>query len=65
MKLKKVVDAIITISAIMGVIIYVGAVGTMDYKVEMREYYPMYKTLLTMGVGVIMVLPAIIRRLIK
>lgn len=65
MKLKNYINMGITISAIIGVIIFIGAVGTSDYMDELGLYYPLIKVVKTFLVGVLMGVPALIREVIN
>ena len=65
MKLKKLFNTVITVAAVVGVVLYIGAVGTMDYKTTIGEYYPIRKTLITMGTGFALTVPAIVRRFVR
>lgn len=40
-----------------GIVLIVGAVGTLDYMDEIGQYYPLTETLKTMGVGLILMVP--------
>lgn len=40
-----------------GIVLIVGAVGTLDYMDEIGQYYPLTETLKTMGLGVLLMLP--------
>lgn len=60
MKLK-IFNIVLTVLAVVGFFIIMGAVGTMDFMVEQKIYYPMSNTIKTAVVGTIMMLPAIIR----
>ncbi len=54
-------EYIISAMAIVGFIIILGAVGTSDYMVECGVDYPLAKTTQTMLVGLLLMMPAIIR----
>lgn len=58
---RKIFDWVITVLAIIGVFVFVGGVGKMDYMVEIGKYYSLSSTLKTLFVGVIMCLPAFAR----
>ena len=53
MKLKK----LFNIMVVIGIVIFIGAVGTMDYKVTVGEYYPLKYTVMTMISGMAMCVP--------
>ena len=61
MKNKKLLDIVLFTLAIIGVLIFVGAVGNVDYCVEMHEYCSLTNTIIKMVVGVLLILPAYIR----
>lgn len=54
-------NIIIDCMAFIGFVIIIGAVGTMDYKMTVHEYYPLAYTLVTMLIGILLCTPAIIR----
>lgn len=60
MKLK-IFNIVLTVLAVVGFFIIMGAVGTMDFMVEQKVDYPMVNTIKTVVIGMIMMLPAIIR----
>ena len=60
--IMKVLNLIINVLAVLGVVICVGAVGTMDYMVTIHEPYSMWYTVGTLFVGVFATVPAILRR---
>lgn len=57
-------DWVVTILAVVGFFIFIGAVGTMDFMVEREVNYPMINTIKTAVPGLLMMLPAIIREVI-
>ena len=61
---RKIFDGMITIIAVIGFFILVGGVGTMDFMVEQKIDYPMIDTMKTVILGLLMMLPAIIREVI-
>ena len=60
MKLK-IFNSLITILAILGIFVIIGAVGKVDYMVSIGVDYPLWKICLTTLVGFIMIVPALIR----
>ena len=42
---------------VFGIVLILGAVGTSDYMTEIGQYYPLSETLKTVGVGVLLMLP--------
>lgn len=60
MKLK-IFNIVLTVLAVVGFFIIMGAVGTMDFMVEQKVNYPMVNTIKTVAIGMIMMVPAIIR----
>ena len=60
MKLK-IFNIVLTVLAVVGFFIIMGAVGTMDFMVEQKVNYPMANTIKTVAIGMIMMVPAIIR----
>lgn len=60
---RKILNVVVTLLAWLGVFVIIGAVGKVDYVAELGLDYPIYKTLLTVFVGFVMCVPAIIRGL--
>ncbi len=60
MKLK-IFNRIISILALVGIFVIIGAVGNVDYMVAIGKDYPLWKTCVTTLIGVIMLIPAVIR----
>lgn len=58
---RKIFNLFITMLAVAGVVIFVGAVGMCDYTVEVGKHYPLLQTIMLMVVSGILCLPAIIR----
>ena len=42
---------------VFGIVLILGAVGTSDYMTEIGQYYPLSETLKMVGVGVLLMLP--------
>lgn len=42
---------------VFGIVLILGAVGTSDYMTEIGQYYPLSETLKMAGVGVLLMLP--------
>ena len=61
---RKILNLFITLLAVVGVFVVIGAVGTMDYMVDIGRHYSLFNTARTMIVGIVMCLPAIIRQVI-
>lgn len=61
---RKFLDGAITILAVVGFFVFIGAVGTMDFMVEQRINYPISNTIRTAVPGLLLMLPAIIREVI-
>lgn len=59
---RKLLNLFITALAVVGVVVFVGAVGTMDYMVEVGKHYSLFNTLRTMFVGGVLCLPAVVRQ---
>lgn len=57
----RIINRIITIMAVIGVIIFIGAVGHSDYMSECHKYYPLSSTVKNMLFGMLLIVPAIIR----
>lgn len=49
---------IFKILAVIGFMVLLGAVGKVDYMSEIHQYYPLSKTIITMCVGIILIIPA-------
>ena len=60
MKLK-IFNAFVTMLAVIGFFVFIGAVGNMDYMVEIGQDYPLIDTLRTIILGVLLILPAVVR----
>ena len=58
---SKLLNLCITLLAVIGVIICVGAVGTMDYMTELGRDYPLINTIKTTLLGIAFICPAVIR----
>lgn len=58
---RKIFNLFITMLAVAGIVIFVGAVGMCDYTVEVGKHYPLLQTIMLMFVSGILCLPAIIR----
>lgn len=58
---RKIFNFVITSLAVIGILTIIGSVGTADYMVEIGQDYPMSETMKTMLIGVLMVLPAVVR----
>lgn len=63
MKLK-IFNFIITIMAIISVLIFIGAIGALDYSVEIGQEYSFINTIKLTILSVLFVLPAIVRDLL-
>lgn len=50
--------------AVVGAIIYVGAMGNADYMVEIGANYPMWKTVVLSVFGIALMLPAVLREVL-
>lgn len=61
---RKILDGVVSILAVAGFFIFVGAVGTMDVMVEQKIDYPMIDTIRTLVPGLLLMVPAIIREVI-
>jgi len=61
---SKLLNATITILAIVGVVGFIGAVGNMDYMVAIGNDYPLSETIKTMAISVLCVVPAMIREVL-
>lgn len=59
--MRKFIDVFVSGLFIIGVVIFLGAPGTVDYKLTIGEDYNIGYTLLTMLVGVLFMLPAVTR----
>lgn len=57
----KTVNRIISLLAGIGVFLFIGSVGTVDYNVEMGLYYPISSTIRLWIIAILCCLPAIIR----
>lgn len=63
MKLK-ILNTLVTMLAVVGVFIAIGAVGTCDYMVETGQYYPLSQTIKTLLFGCSLTIPAIVREVL-
>ena len=60
----KVIKVIIGICAIVGVIMFMGAVGNMDYMVEIGQDYPFSETLKYIFISILLMAPFCIREVL-
>ena len=58
--MRKIFETVLKVLAVAGIIIFIGGVGTMDYMVTVGKHYPLMYTLLTLLIGFILVIPAIL-----
>lgn len=61
---ERLTQIVIRIMAIVGVLLFIGAVGQDDYLTELGIFYPVGKTALKMLVGIIFTLPEYFTELI-
>lgn len=61
---RKILDGVITILAVVGFFVFMGAVGTMDFMVEQKIDYPMIDTVKTAIPGLLLMVPSIVREVI-
>ena len=61
--MKKLVNVLITSSAILGVIIMILAVNKVDYMIEIGENYPLTESIKTMCIGMSFLIPSVVRRI--
>lgn len=54
MKTARIITSFIMV---FGIVLILGAVGTSDYMTEIGQYYPLSETLKMVGVGVLLMLP--------
>ena len=62
--MKRFINVIVTVSAIVGIVIFIGAVGNMDYMVTIGQDYPLVDTVKMLFAGFVCVIPAIIREVL-
>ena len=62
--MHKVFDWVVTILAVVGFFIFMGAVGTMDIMVEKKIDYPLLNTIKTALPGLLCMIPAIVREVL-
>ena len=62
--MRKIFNAAITVLAVVGFFIFMGAIGTMDFMVEQKIDYPMIASVRTAVPGLLCMLPAIIREVL-
>lgn len=60
--MKRVLNGVISLSAIIGIVFILGSVGKADYMSEIGQEYSIVTTMLTMLKGFILCVPAMIRR---
>lgn len=60
----KLFNLFITLLAIAGIFVIIGAVGKMDYMVSTYQPYPLINTVKTLLTGMLMCLPAIVREVL-
>ena len=61
--MKKLVNVLITSSAILGVVIMILAVNKVDYMIEIGENYPLIESIKTMCIGMSLLIPSVVRRI--
>ena len=61
---RQIFNYCITALAVLGIFVILGGVGTMDYMVEIGKNYPLSNTIRTIAIGVLMLLPAVVREVI-
>ena len=61
--MKKLVNVLVTSSAILGVIIMILAVNKVDYMIEIGENYPLTESIKTMCIGMSFLIPSAVRRI--
>lgn len=59
--MKRVFDKLLVVLAIVGVFFIIGAVGSSDYMDAQLIEYPIINVLKMFGVGVLMILPVIVK----
>lgn len=59
--MKKLINWSLTIIAIVGFFVLIGSVGKMDFMLEKGIDYPLISTIKSSVIGILMILPAIIR----
>lgn len=59
--MKKLINWSLTIIAIVGFFVLIGSVGKMDFMLEKGIDYPLINTIKSSVIGILMILPAIIR----
>lgn len=64
MKKKVFVNRIITILACVGILFLIGSAGNVDYATEIGECYSLIDSIKLILVGIILLLPAILREVI-
>ena len=61
MKTLKILNYSVTILAVLGVLLFIGTVGNVDYYVEMGQCYPFSVAVKQFIIAILMCMPAIIR----
>lgn len=62
--IRKIFNFLVVVSAIVGFCIFVGGIGTMDFMVEQCIDYPMIETFKTCGIGMLLMLPVIVKKVV-
>lgn len=60
----RLVQIVIRLMAIVGVLLFIGAIGNDDYMTEIGVYYPVSSTVIKMCVGIIFTIPEYLIELI-
>ena len=61
---QRIVNVFVTVLAIVGIFIFLGAIGNMDYSVEVGIEYPLIDTIKMLFVGLSMTVPAVVREVL-
>ena len=61
---QRIVNVFVTVLAIVGIFIFLGAIGNMDYSVEVGIEYPLIDTIKMLFAGLAMTVPAVIREVL-
>lgn len=63
--MKRVFDRLLVVLAIVGVFFIIGAVGSSDYMDAQFIEYPVINVLKMFGIGVLMILPVIVKEVYR
>ena len=64
MKLR-IVNIVFIVLAVVGFVIVMGGIGTMDFMVERGVDYPLINSIKTVGIGMLMMIPSGVKEIVE